>query len=46
MPKSKHKRLLDNLKKAQEWWDKQDNNFKHSTTRPGSVKQRIVTGTK
>ena len=32
------------LKAAQAWWDKQDNRFKDSTTRPGSIKQRTITG--
>lgn len=30
----KHKKLLSNLKKAQDWWDKQDQRYKDSTTRP------------
>ena len=42
--KAKHKKA--NLEAAQAWWDKQDNKFKDSTTRPGSVKQRIITGSK
>lgn len=40
----KYKNLLSNLKKAQEWWDKQDQRYKDSTTRPGSIKQRVITG--
>ena len=46
MPKSKHKRLLANLKAAQDWWSKQPASYQKATTRPGSVKQRIITGTK
>ena len=42
----KYKKKIENLKKAQAWWDAQHNNFKASTTRPGSVKQRIITGNK
>ena len=41
----KYKKLLENLRRAQAWWDKQDQRFKAATTRPGSVKQRIITGT-
>lgn len=37
----KYKKKVANLKVAQAWWD---NKFKNSTTRPGSIKQRIVTG--
>ena len=40
----KYKKKVANLKAAQAWWDKQDNKFKDSTTRPGSIKQRVVTG--
>lgn len=40
----KYKTKLENLKKAQDWWDRQPNSYKNATTRPGSVKQRIVTG--
>lgn len=40
----KAKKKLANLKIAQSWWDAQSNDFKASTTRPGSVKQRIITG--
>lgn len=42
--KSKHR--LKNLEEAKKWWDKQPESYKHSTTRPGSVKQRIITGSK
>ena len=41
----KYKKKVENLKKAQAWWDKQPEKFKAETTRPGSVKQRIITGT-
>ena len=40
----KYKKKVANLKVAQAWRDKQDNKFKNSTARPGSIKQRIVTG--
>lgn len=40
----KYKKKLKNLKAAQVWWDKQDNRYKDSTTRPGSINQRIVSG--
>ncbi len=40
----KYKKLVENLKRAQAWWDKQPSNFQKATTRPGSVKQRIITG--
>lgn len=40
----KYKQKLKNLQLAQIWWDKQPESFKHATTRPGSVKQRIITG--
>lgn len=33
----KYKKKVANLKAAQDW-DKQDNKFKDSTTRPGSIK--------
>ena len=42
----KSKTRRENLKAAQSWWDKQPESYKHSTTRPGSVKQRIITGSK
>lgn len=42
----KYKNKLENLKAAQAWYDKQPESYKHSTTRPGSVKQRIITGSK
>ena len=40
----KYKKKVANLKAAQDWWDKQDNKFKDSTTRPSSIKQRVITG--
>ena len=40
----KYKKKVANLKAAQAWWDKQDKRFKDSTTRPGSIKQRTITG--
>ena len=40
----KYKKKVANLKAAQDWWDKQDNKFKNYTTRPGSIKQRVITG--
>lgn len=46
MPKSKNKRLRENLKKAQDWWSKQPASYQKATTRPGSIKQRIITGTR
>lgn len=42
----KYKKKVANLKAAQVWWDKQPESYKRSTTRPGSVKQRIITGSK
>lgn len=40
----KYKKRLSNLKKAQEWWDKQDQRYKDSTTRPGGIHQRVIVG--
>ena len=40
----KYRKKVENLKRAQAWWDKQDKNYQAATTRPGSIKQRIVTG--
>ena len=42
----KYRKKLENLKAAQSWWDRQDQRFKSATTRPGSIKQRIITGNK
>lgn len=42
----KYKKKLENLKAAQAWWDKLSEKVKAATTRPGSVKQRIITGSK
>lgn len=40
----KYKKKLANLKAAQDWWDKQSQSYKNSTTRPGGINQRIITG--
>lgn len=40
----KYKKKLANIKAAQAWWDKQDQKYKDATTRPGSIKQRVITG--
>lgn len=40
----KYKKKLENLKRAQLWWDKQPERFKAATTRPGGINQRIITG--
>ena len=42
----KYKKKLENLKKAQAWWDAQPNSFKSATTRPGGINQKIITGNK
>ena len=42
----KYRKKLENLKAAQAWRDRQDQRFKSATTRPGSIKQRIITGNK
>lgn len=42
----KYKKKVENLKRAQAWWDKQPESYKAATTRPGSIKQRIITGSK
>ena len=42
----KYKKKLENLKSAQAWWDKLPEKVKAATTRRGSVKQRIITGSK
>lgn len=34
----KYKNKVAYLVGKQKWWDRQDDNFKRSTTRPGSVK--------
>ena len=41
----KMKNRLKNLEAARRWWDAQPQSFKSATTRPGSVKQRCITGT-
>ena len=40
----KYKKKISNLKAAQAWWDKQSQNYKNSTTRPGGINQRVVVG--
>lgn len=40
----KYKKKLENLKKAQAWWDKQSPSYQKASTRPGSIKQRVITG--
>lgn len=40
----KYKKRLKNLQAAQQWWDKQSQNYKNSTTRPGGINQRVITG--
>lgn len=40
----KYKKKLLNLERAKKWWDAQPQSYKNSTTRPGSVKQRVITG--
>ena len=42
----KYNKKVANLKAAQAWWDKLPEKVKAATTRPGSVKQRIITGSK
>lgn len=42
----KYKKKLSNLQAAQNWWDRQPSSYKDATTRPRSVKQRIITGSK
>lgn len=40
----KYRKKVENLKAAQAWWDKLPQTVKDATTRPGSIKQRVVTG--
>lgn len=40
----KYKKKVENLKKAQAWWDKQNPAYQRATTRPGSINQRVITG--
>lgn len=40
----KYKKKVENLKKAQAWWDKQPEQFKAATTRPGGIGQRVIVG--
>ena len=36
----KYKRKMEYLEAKLKWWEKQDDNYKRATTRPGSVKTR------
>lgn len=40
----KYKKRLRNLQAAQQWRDKLPQKVKNATKRPGSIKQRIITG--
>lgn len=40
----KYKKKLENLKRAQAWWDKQSPSYQKATTRPGGINQRIIVG--
>lgn len=40
----KYKKKLENLKRAQAWWDKQSANYQKATRRPGGINQRIIVG--
>lgn len=40
--KAKHKK--ENLEAAKKWWNSLPQKVKDTTTCPGSVKQRIITG--
>lgn len=40
--KAKHKKA--NLEAAKKWWNSLPQKVKDSTTCPGSIKQRIITG--
>lgn len=42
----KYKKKLENLKAAQDWYDKLPKKVKAATTRPRSVKQKIITRSK
>jgi hypothetical protein len=42
----KYRKKVENLKSAQSWWDKLPEKVKSATKRPGSVKQRIITGSR
>lgn len=41
----KYKHLIENLKRAQAWYDRQPASYQKACKRPGSVKQRVITGT-
>lgn len=43
--KMKYKKKIENLKRAQAWYDRQSPTYQKECKRPGSVKQRIITGT-
>ena len=38
----KYKKKLAALKAAKEWWDKQPEDYKRATTRPGGINQTTV----
>lgn len=40
----KYKKRLKNLEAAKKWWNSLPQKVKDTTTCPGSVKQRIITG--
>ena len=40
----KYKKKVANLAAAQKWWDAQSQTYKNSTTRPGSINQRVIVG--
>ena len=40
----KYKKKLKKLELAKAWWDRQDQRYKDTTTRPGSINQRVITG--
>ncbi len=40
----KYKKLIKNLKLAQKYWESLPDRIKSATMRPGSVKQRVITG--
>ena len=42
----KYKKLLANLKAAQNWFDKQSPAYQKANTRLGGINQRTVTGAK
>ena len=38
----KYKKKLAALKAAKDWWDKQSEDYKRATTRPGGINQTVV----